>query len=100
MAALSKFMPQMVTYLHAGSHIKPRRVKTLMQMRAGRKGHKKNKRRSRRMILKWFLKMRLNEKFLLCFYNGLLLQTKIGLRRNGGQFKETGRRELSKGGFD
>ena len=43
MAALSKLILQMVTYLHAGSHVKPRRVKMHMQMRAGRKEHKNNK---------------------------------------------------------
>ena len=46
MAALSKLLLQMVTHLHATSHVKPRRVKTRMQMRAGRKEHKKNKRGS------------------------------------------------------
>ena len=35
MAAPSVLILQMVTYLHAGSHIKPRRVKIRMQMRAG-----------------------------------------------------------------
>ena len=34
----------MVMYLHARSHVKPQRVKTHMQMEAGRKGHKNNKR--------------------------------------------------------
>ena len=42
MAALSELISQMVTYLHAGSHIKPQRVKMHMQMRAGRKEHKNN----------------------------------------------------------
>ena len=37
MAAPSELISQMVTYLHADSHVKPRRVKMRMQMRAGRK---------------------------------------------------------------
>ena len=41
-AALSKLISQMVTYLHVGSQVKPRRVKMHMQMRAGRKEHKNN----------------------------------------------------------
>ena len=49
MAALSELILQMVTYLYTGSHIKPRRVKTHMQMKAGRKGHKKNERGSAMM---------------------------------------------------
>ena len=40
MAALSEHISQMVMYLHTGSHIKPRRVKMHMQMKAGRKEHK------------------------------------------------------------
>ena len=44
MATPSKLILQTVTYLHAGSHVKPRRVKMHMQMRAGRKGHKNNER--------------------------------------------------------
>ena len=51
MAALSGLILQMVTYFHAGSHIKPRRVKTHMQMRAGRKGHKKNEYEAAKLIL-------------------------------------------------
>ena len=43
MAALSKLLLQMVTHLHADSHVKPRRVKMRMQMRAGRKEHKNNR---------------------------------------------------------
>ena len=35
----------MAVYLHASSHVKPRRVKMCMQMRAGGKEHKNNKRR-------------------------------------------------------
>ena len=46
MAAPSELISQMVMYLHADSHVKPRRVKTSMQMRVGRKGHKKNKSQS------------------------------------------------------
>ena len=42
MVALSKLISQIVTYLHTGSHVKPRRVKMCMQMRAGRKEHKNN----------------------------------------------------------
>ena len=42
MAALSELILQMVTYFHAGSHVKPRRVKVHMQMMAGRKEHKNN----------------------------------------------------------
>ena len=42
MASPSKLISQMVTYLHTGSHIKPRRVKMRMQIKAGRKEHKKN----------------------------------------------------------
>ena len=42
MAAPSELISQMITYLHAGSHIKPWRAKICMQMRAGRKGHKNN----------------------------------------------------------
>ena len=38
----SEFISQMVTHLHTSSHIKPRRVKMRMQMRASRKGHKNN----------------------------------------------------------
>ena len=34
MATLSKLILQIVTYFHAGSHVKPRRVKMHMQMRA------------------------------------------------------------------
>ena len=45
---------QMVTYLHTGSNIKPRRVKTHMQMRAGRKGHKKNECRAAMMSFFYF----------------------------------------------
>ena len=37
MAAPSELIWQMVTYLHTDSHVKPRRVKMHMQMRAGRK---------------------------------------------------------------
>ena len=44
MAAHIELISQMVTYLHTGSHIKPGRVKIHMQMKAGRKGHKNNKR--------------------------------------------------------
>ena len=40
MAALSELILQMVTYFHAGSHVKPWSVKTRMQMGAGRKKHK------------------------------------------------------------
>ena len=61
MAALSKLISQMVTYLHAGSHVKLQRVKMRMQKRADRKGHKKNER--------WSVRTR----FLLCFCNSLLL---------------------------
>ena len=42
MAALSKFILQMVTYFPTSSHVKPWRVK--MRMQAGRKEHKNNKR--------------------------------------------------------
>ena len=45
MAALSELILQMVMCLHVGSHAKPQRVKMHIQTRAGRKGHKKNKRR-------------------------------------------------------
>ena len=83
-AALSELISQTVTYLHAGSHVKPRRVKTRMKMKAGRKGHKKNEHGPAMMI--FF--------FLLCFCDSLLLRTRIYLRRNGVQFKETERREL------
>ena len=65
MAAPSKLILQMVMYLHAGSHIKPWRVKMHMQMREGRKGHKKNKHGSVMMI------------FLLCCCDSLLLWTRI-----------------------
>ena len=41
---LSELISQMVMYLHTSSHIKPWRVKTRMQMRAGRKEHKNHKR--------------------------------------------------------
>ena len=44
MAALSELISQMVTYLPAGSHVKPWRVNVRMQMRAGRKEHKNNER--------------------------------------------------------
>ena len=44
MAALSELLLQMVTYLHASSRVKPRRVKTHMQIRAGWKGHKNDER--------------------------------------------------------
>ena len=37
MSALNKLILQMVAYFHAGSNVKPRRVKMCMQMRAGRK---------------------------------------------------------------
>ena len=63
MAALSELILQIVMYLHASNHVKPQRMKTCMQMRAGRKGHKKNKCQSRKIVLKWFLEVRLNEKF-------------------------------------
>ena len=46
MATPSEHILQMVTYFHAGSHIKPWRVE--MQMRAGRKGHKNNEHQSLR----------------------------------------------------
>ena len=36
MAALSELIAQMVAYLRAGSHVKPRRVETPMEMRADR----------------------------------------------------------------
>ena len=36
MVALSELILQMVMYLHAGSHVKPRRVKMHRQMRVGR----------------------------------------------------------------
>ena len=42
MAALNELISQMVMYLHAGSHIKPWRVKMHMQRRAGIKEHKNN----------------------------------------------------------
>ena len=45
MAALSELLLQMVTHLHTGSHVKPRRLKRRMEMRAGRKEHKNNGRR-------------------------------------------------------
>ena len=45
MAALSELLWQMVMHFHAGSHVKPLRVKMRMQMRAGRKEHKNNGRR-------------------------------------------------------
>ena len=45
MAALSELILQMVKYFHASSHIIPWRVKTRMQIRAGRKEHKNNERR-------------------------------------------------------
>ena len=41
MAALSELILQMIMYFHAGSHVKPRKVKMCMQMRAGRNEHKK-----------------------------------------------------------
>ena len=53
MAAPSELILQIVTYLFAGSHVKPRRVKISMQMRAGRKGHKDNKRWSLGVLLLW-----------------------------------------------
>ena len=43
MVTLNELILQLVTYFHAGSHIKPWRVKMRMQMRAGRKEHKNNK---------------------------------------------------------
>ena len=43
MAALSELISQIVTYFHAGTHIKPRRVKMHIQMRADRKEHKNNR---------------------------------------------------------
>ena len=45
MAALSELKLQMVMYFHAGSHVKSWKVKMCVQMRAGRKEHKNNKRR-------------------------------------------------------
>ena len=43
MAAPSEFTSEMVTYLHADSHVKPLRVKIRMQMKkTGRKRHKNN----------------------------------------------------------
>ena len=45
MATQSELISQMVTYLHIGSHVKPRKVKMRIQMRAGRKEHKNNERR-------------------------------------------------------
>ena len=44
MAALNEITLQMVTYLHADNHVKPRRAKMPMQMKAGRKEHKNNER--------------------------------------------------------
>ena len=41
MAAPSELILQMVMYFHAGSHVKPQRVKMCMQKRAGRKELKK-----------------------------------------------------------
>ena len=62
MAALSEHISQTVTYLHAGSHAKPRRVKTRMQVRADRKGHKKNERRS---VSRKFFVLLLRQSFAL-----------------------------------
>ena len=42
MAALSELILHMVMIFHANSHVKPRRVTTHVQMRAGRKEHKNN----------------------------------------------------------
>ena len=76
MAALSELLLQMVTDLHAGSHVKPRRVKMCMQIKAGRKGHKKNEHGSARAVI-------------FCFtLASLLLWTKIDLRRNGVHFRD------------
>ena len=46
MTAPSELILQMVMYFHASSHVKPQRVKTCMQMRAGRKEHKNERRHS------------------------------------------------------
>ena len=43
MDALSELLLQIVMHLHAGIHVKPRRAKMHMQMRAGRKDHKNNR---------------------------------------------------------
>ena len=86
MAALSEPVLQMVMYLHTGSHVKPRRVKTHMQMRADKKED------GSEMVPGGEVKWKVFSLFLRWFF---LLQTRIGLRRNGGQFKETERRELS-----
>ena len=43
-AALSELLLLIVTHFHAGSHVKPRRVKMCRQMSAGRKEHKNNRR--------------------------------------------------------
>ena len=44
MAASGEHLLQMVSYLHAGSQVKPQTVKIRMQMRAGKKGNKNNER--------------------------------------------------------
>ncbi len=74
-AALSELISQMVKYLHASSHVKPQRVKMHMQMRAGRKGHKKIQRGS--VTTSFFA--------LLCFCDGLLIrgETELSLKRQG-----------------
>ena len=69
---MSELLLQMVMHLHAGSHVKPRRVKMRMQMRAGRKGHKKKPNVVQR------------ECVILCFafVTLFLLWTRIDKRRN------------------
>ena len=75
-AALSKLISQMVMYLHTGSHVKPWRVKTHMQMRANKKNIKKKRMSSfSLLILHW---------------------TRIGQRRSGGQFKERKEKRIIK----
>ena len=54
MAALSKLLLQLVTHFHTGICIKLWKVKMHMQMRAGRKGHKKNERGSAKLVILCF----------------------------------------------
>ena len=80
-AALSELILQMVMHLHAGSHIKPWRVKMCMQIRAGRKGHKKNKCGQRQSVIFCFAFVT-----VFCFGQELIRgETEFSLKRKGNE---------------
>ena len=87
MAALSELLLQLVTHLHADSHVKPRRVKMCMQMWAGRKGHKKNEHASAKVVILCFT--------VVCFGQELIRgETEFSLKRQGEEQLNTERKFL------